>query len=91
MSPTESLPLLYTHVMGSHGFTGWVWTALDKVKAGEYGAVDWQQQNAVAEGVCTALGLKYESASNVPMPVTQGAAPSTIPQIARVVAWAKSS
>ena len=35
MAPT--LPLLYTHVMGSHGFPGWFWTALDKIKAGEYG------------------------------------------------------
>jgi 5-methyltetrahydropteroyltriglutamate--homocysteine methyltransferase len=26
--------------MGSHGFPGWFWTALDKVKAGEYGATD---------------------------------------------------
>ena len=30
-----TLPLLYTHVMGSHGFPGWFWTALDKIKAGE--------------------------------------------------------
>ena len=22
-----TLPLLYTHVMGSHGFPGWFWTA----------------------------------------------------------------
>ena len=35
-----TLPLVYTHVMGSHGFPGWFWTALDKVKAGEYGATD---------------------------------------------------
>src|SRR5437870_4257860 len=35
-----SLPVLYTHVMGSHGFPGWFWTALDKLKAGEYGATD---------------------------------------------------
>ncbi|MBI4589112.1 MAG: methionine synthase [Candidatus Rokubacteria bacterium] len=34
------LPTLYTHVMGSHGFPGWFWTALDKIKAGEYGATD---------------------------------------------------
>jgi len=34
------LPLLYTHVMGSHGFPGWFWTALDKIKAGEYGQTD---------------------------------------------------
>src|SRR2546422_132955 len=27
------LPLLYTHVMGSHGFPGWFWTALDKFKS----------------------------------------------------------
>src|SRR5262245_57031377 len=31
-----SLPLLYTHVMGSHGFPGWFWTALDRIKAGDY-------------------------------------------------------
>jgi len=35
-----TLPLLYTHVMGSHGFPGWFWTALDKIKAGEYGQTD---------------------------------------------------
>ena len=35
-----TLPPIYTHVMGSHGFPGWFWTALDKVKAGEYGATD---------------------------------------------------
>ena len=37
---TATLPLLYTHVMGSHGFPGWFWTALDKIKAGEYGQTD---------------------------------------------------
>src|SRR5262245_52382803 len=37
---TTTLPLLYTHVMGSHGFPGWFWTALDKIKAGEYGQTD---------------------------------------------------
>src|SRR5262245_18657288 len=37
---TAPLPLLYTHVMGSHGFPGWFWTALDKIKAGEYGQTD---------------------------------------------------
>src|SRR5437879_588297 len=26
--------------MGSHGFPGWFWTALDKIKAGEYGQTD---------------------------------------------------
>jgi 5-methyltetrahydropteroyltriglutamate--homocysteine methyltransferase len=36
----ETLPPLYTHVMGSHGFPGWFWTALDRIKAGEYGATD---------------------------------------------------
>ncbi|MFQ5830874.1 MAG: methionine synthase [Candidatus Methylomirabilia bacterium] len=34
------LPILYTHVMGSHGFPAWFWTALDKIKAGEYGQTD---------------------------------------------------
>ena len=37
---TELLPLLPTHVIGSHGFPGWFWTALDKIKAGEYGQTD---------------------------------------------------
>src|SRR5258706_14668894 len=36
----SSLPLLYTHVMGSHGFPSWFWTALDRIKAGEYGQTD---------------------------------------------------
>ena len=36
----STLPLLYTHVMGSHGFPSWFWTALDKIKAGEYGQTD---------------------------------------------------
>jgi len=40
VSMTTTLPLLYTHVMGSHGFPGWFWTALDKIKAGEYGQTD---------------------------------------------------
>ena len=35
-----ALPLLYTHVMGSHGFPAWLWTALDKIKAGGYGQTD---------------------------------------------------
>jgi len=26
--------------MGSHGFPGWFWTALDKIKAGDYGPTD---------------------------------------------------
>lgn len=34
------MPTLYTHVIGSHGFPGWFWTALDKIKGGEYGATD---------------------------------------------------
>jgi hypothetical protein len=70
---------------------GGLHAVLFTMKAGDYGAVDWQQQNAIAEGVCTALGLKFESASNVPNPVLQGAAPSTGPHIGRVVAWAKST
>ncbi len=37
------LPLLYTHVMGSHGFPGWFWTALDKIKAEEYGQTDTKE------------------------------------------------
>ena len=37
---TAPLPPLYTHVMGSHGSPGWFWTALDKIKAGEYGQTD---------------------------------------------------
>src|SRR4026207_328744 len=38
-----TLPLLYTHVMGSHGFPSWFWTALDKIKAGEYGQTDTRE------------------------------------------------
>jgi len=34
------LPTLYTHVVGSYGFPGWFWTALEKIKAGEYGQTD---------------------------------------------------
>ncbi len=34
------LPLIPTHVIGSHGFPGWFWTALDRIKAGEYGPTD---------------------------------------------------
>ena len=37
---TAKLPILYTHVMGSHGFPAWFWTALDKINAGEYGQTD---------------------------------------------------
>ena len=37
---TGALPPIPTHVMGSHGFPGWFWTALDKIKAGEYGQTD---------------------------------------------------
>src|SRR5438034_1167633 len=35
-----TLPLIPTHVIGSHGFPGWFWTALDKIKGGEYGQTD---------------------------------------------------
>ena len=38
-----TLPILPTHVMGSHGFPGWFWTALDKIKAGEYGQTDTRE------------------------------------------------
>src|SRR5437868_15218855 len=34
------LPMIPTHVMGSHGVPGSLWTALDKIKAGEYGQTD---------------------------------------------------
>jgi 5-methyltetrahydropteroyltriglutamate--homocysteine methyltransferase len=37
---TTTPPVIPTHVMGSHGFPGWFWTALDKIKAGEYGQTD---------------------------------------------------
>src|SRR2546430_11227975 len=37
---TAALPPIPTHVMGSHGFPGWFWTALDKIKAGDYGQTD---------------------------------------------------
>jgi hypothetical protein len=33
---TSRLPMIPTHVMGSHGFRGWFWTALDKIKAGRH-------------------------------------------------------
>jgi 5-methyltetrahydropteroyltriglutamate--homocysteine methyltransferase len=35
-----TLPLIPTHVMGSHGFPGWFWGALEKIKAGDYGQTD---------------------------------------------------
>ena len=36
----STLPPIPTHVMGSHGFPGWFWGALDKIKAGDYGQTD---------------------------------------------------
>lgn len=36
----SKLPTLYTHVVGSYGFPGWFWTALEKIKTGEYGQTD---------------------------------------------------
>ncbi len=33
---TSRLPMIPTLVMGSHGFPGWFWTALDKIKAGRH-------------------------------------------------------
>ena len=35
-----TLPLIPTHVMGSHGFPGWFWGALEKIKACDYGQTD---------------------------------------------------
>src|SRR5215510_7222852 len=35
-----ALPTIPTHVVGSHGFPGWFWTALDRIKAGDYGQTD---------------------------------------------------
>lgn len=37
------IPMIPTHVMGSHGFPGWFWTALDKIKTGEYGQTDTKE------------------------------------------------
>jgi 5-methyltetrahydropteroyltriglutamate--homocysteine methyltransferase len=37
---TAPLPPIPTHVIGSHGFPAWFWTALDRIKAGEYGQTD---------------------------------------------------
>lgn len=36
----QPLPLIPTHVVGSHGFPGWLWTALEKIQANEYGQTD---------------------------------------------------
>src|SRR5262245_3728962 len=38
-----SLPPIPTHVMGSHGFPGWFWTALDRIKVGDYGQTDMKE------------------------------------------------
>src|SRR5207302_1407536 len=40
---TAALPRIPTHVMGSHGFPGWFWTALDRIKAGDYGQTDQKE------------------------------------------------
>src|SRR5499425_2188983 len=40
---TDALPPIPTHVMGSHGFPGWFWTALDRIKAGDYGQTDTKE------------------------------------------------
>ena len=40
---TAALPPIPTHVMGSHGFPGWFWTALDRIKAGDYGQTDTRE------------------------------------------------
>jgi hypothetical protein len=35
-----TLPKVYTHVTGRHGFPGWSWTPPEKVKAGGHGPPD---------------------------------------------------
>src|SRR3989442_10522254 len=72
MSPTGSLPLLYTHVMGSHGFPGWFWTALDKVKAGEYGATDEREMFADA----TQLAIRDQERAGIDV-ICDGQMPRT--------------
>ena len=37
---SESLPILPTSVVGSHATPSWLWTALDAIKAGQYGETD---------------------------------------------------
>jgi 5-methyltetrahydropteroyltriglutamate--homocysteine methyltransferase len=37
---SATVPAIPTHVIGSHGFPAWFWTALDRIKAGEYGQTD---------------------------------------------------
>ena len=36
----QTLPLLPTSVVGSHATPSWLWTALDAIEEGKYGASD---------------------------------------------------
>jgi 5-methyltetrahydropteroyltriglutamate--homocysteine methyltransferase len=40
MSPNRDLPLIPTSVVGSHGLPGWMYSALDQVEEGRFGATD---------------------------------------------------
>jgi 5-methyltetrahydropteroyltriglutamate--homocysteine methyltransferase len=39
----EPLPILPTSVIGSHAYPSWMWTALEAIEAGKYGATDQQE------------------------------------------------
>jgi 5-methyltetrahydropteroyltriglutamate--homocysteine methyltransferase len=39
----ESFPILPTSVIGSHAYPSWMWTALEAIDAGKYGATDQQE------------------------------------------------
>jgi 5-methyltetrahydropteroyltriglutamate--homocysteine methyltransferase len=39
----NSLPIIPTHVIGSHAWPAWLFTALDALHRGEYGQKDWQE------------------------------------------------
>lgn len=39
----ESLPLIPTHVIGSHAWPAWLFTALEAMQRGEYGPKDWAE------------------------------------------------
>jgi len=40
---TAAWPPIPRHVMGSHGFPGWCWTAPDRIKAGDYGQTETKE------------------------------------------------
>jgi hypothetical protein len=77
-----ALPMIPTHVMGSHRFPGWFWTALDKIKAGEYGQTDVKEafddatQLAIRDQEllpCFGVGLILQACYGFPLyPVTHG-------------------